>query len=254
LPAGDYQVRLQLLGRTGPLPLNSENTIENGQTLILGGFSTSQPAQFSFPEQLVSMETEGQMELNLALWQPDGPVAADERPAYRYPGTITIINSVPEAGLKLYLVDPEGQRWPATQSQPPVYNFVIGPRWTSGLYRLEGTLQAADGKITGQLLSEPLLAVENWWPRQFEPPKIETPLVANFANQLQLLGYKLSDNRVKAGEALPITLYWQALPDMSPQANFIQFNHLMDSDGNLSGGYDRRPLEHYSTLLPAKWL
>jgi hypothetical protein len=36
---------------------------------------------------------------------------------------------------------------------------------------------------------------------------------------------------------------------MSPQANFIQFNHLLDSGGQLRGGYDRQPLEYYSTLL-----
>ena len=30
---------------------------------------------------------------------------------------------------------------------------------------------------------------------------------------------------------------------------FIQFNHLLDRAGNLRGGYDRQPLEYYSTLL-----
>ena len=72
---------------------------------------------------------------------------------------------------------------------------------------------------------------------------------ANFANQLKFLGYTLPQNRVKAGDAFPITLYWQAPSNMSPQANFIQFNHLLDSAGELHGGYDRRPLEYYSTLL-----
>ncbi len=63
------------------------------------------------------------------------------------------------------------------------------------------------------------------------------------------MGYKLPSKPVKVGEAFPITLYWQALLDMSPQADFTQFNHLHDSQGTLRGGYDRRPLENYSTLL-----
>jgi hypothetical protein len=48
---------------------------------------------------------------------------------------------------------------------------------------------------------------------------------------------------------LPVTLYWQALPSKSPQAHFIQFNHLLDHAGKPWGGYDRLPLEYYSTLL-----
>jgi hypothetical protein len=46
-----------------------------------------------------------------------------------------------------------------------------------------------------------------------------------------------------------VTLYWQALATRSPQADFTQFNHLLDSNGILRGGYDRRPLEYYNTLL-----
>jgi hypothetical protein len=78
---------------------------------------------------------------------------------------------------------------------------------------------------------------------------ITVPVEANFANQLHLLGYDLPQTMVKAGEGFPITLYWQAAADKSPEADFIQFNHLLDSDGVLRGGYDRLPLEYYSTLL-----
>jgi hypothetical protein len=98
--------------------------------------------------------------------------------------------------------------------------------------------------------TDPILTVENWWPRHFAPPEpIAVPLAANFANQLNLLGYQLPRAQVKAGEAFPITLYWQAMPNKSPQADFIQFNNLLDSSGKLLGGYQRLPLEYYSTLL-----
>jgi hypothetical protein len=101
-----------------------------------------------------------------------------------------------------------------------------------------------------KLLDELDLTIENWWQRHFQvPEEIEVPLEANFANQIRLLGYKLPQKQVEAGEAFPVTLYWQAPPNVSPQANFTQFNHLHDSSGTLRGGYDRRPLEYYSTLL-----
>jgi hypothetical protein len=76
---------------------------------------------------------------------------------------------------------------------------------------------------------------------------ITIPLEANFADQIQLLGYDLPKTQVKTGEAIPVTLYWQAPPDKAPDADFIQFNHLHDIDGTLRGGYDRQPLEYYNT-------
>jgi hypothetical protein len=107
----------------------------------------------------------------------------------------------------------------------------------------------AGGETEAQTAGKAILKVENWWKRRFERPAIASPVEANFANQVRLLGYTLPENQIKAGEAFPLTLYWQAPPDMSPQADFIQFNHLLDHQGNLWGGYDRQPLEYYSTLL-----
>jgi hypothetical protein len=172
----------------------------------------------------------------------DGPNRSD-RPAFRYPATISIVTSRPD--LDLALIDEAGQAWPATSNEANIHTFVIGPRWQSGTYRLRVSLR----DDLGQTVSEPLLKVENWWERRFEAPLIETALKANFANQIMLLGYHLPRARVKAGESFPITLYWQAPADRSPQASFTQFNHLLDSQGSVWGGYDRRPLEYYDTLL-----
>jgi hypothetical protein len=167
-------------------------------------------------------------------------------PLYRYPATISLVVSddLDSAGQSVQLVDPYDRTWPADRAAANIFAFVVGPRWQSGDYRLQIT--STEGQ---KFVSEPLLSVENWWERQFDVPEIEVPLEANFADQLYLLGYNLPQEQVKAGEAFPITLYWQARPDRSPQANFIQFNHLLDSTGTLRGGYDRRPLEYYSTLL-----
>ena len=234
LPAGAYTIQLQLLAQTGPLPVNTESGPV--ETLTLAQLSLDTPSHFAYPHSLSSAEG-GQ--LDFALWPSDQAV-------YRYPGTISIVTSKPE--LEVKLIDPAGQRWSATRSQGKIHTFVIGPRWPSGAYHLQVPGQA--GAETGaQTPTEPVLRVENWWERRFEPPVIAMPFEANFANQLKLLGYSLPGNQVKAGEAFPLTLYWQAPPEMSPQADFIQFNHLVDHQGNLWGGYDRQPLEYYSTLL-----
>ena len=46
------------------------------------------------------------------------------------------------------------------------------------------------------------------WP-QLEP---DTPLVVNFADQIQLAGYEWPNQaKIKPGETIPLTLYWETL-------------------------------------------
>jgi hypothetical protein len=220
----------------------------------------TEPSTLVLDRNIILADTSEPIEVAFDLWQADKyaitmPNIADpglgaksevRNPIYRYPATISFITSLDR--LNLELVDHTGRLWPATNSGANIHTFVIGPRWPSGEYRLQITLQEG-GEVIGQADGGPLLMVENWWKRQFDLPQIDRPMEANFANQLKFLGYELPQSQVKAGEAFPLTLYWQALPHKSPQANFIQFNHLLDSSGTLRGGYDRRPLEYYSTLL-----
>lgn len=63
---------------------------------------------------------------------------------------------------------------------------------------------------------------------------------AAFADQIQLLGYTTSDPR--PGEALQLTLFWQAgapLGDGAPSLNV--FTHVLDSSGQLVAGHDSIP-------------
>lgn len=238
LPAGDYRLRLQLLGVAGPVAVTAGAAGEGETGVDLAPVHLPQPSSLVFTRRLPLNEPA----LDFSLWRADGPVEAN-LPVYRYPATISVVVS-PTAGFDpaewpLALVDGDGQRRPAVGSAAGIYTFIIGPDWASGPYRL----------AVGESAGEPLLAVENWWPRRFTPPEIAAPLAANFANQVQLLGYKLPQAQVTAGQAFPLTLYWQAPAGRSPQADFIQFNHLLDGQGRLWGGYDRRPLEYYSSLL-----
>lgn len=258
LPAGEYTVQLQLVSHIGALPVaQQEGRRAGGQeshstsSLLLASMSLAQPSTLSLPQYLSLVTPAGPLDLAFSLWRSDGPIETSPAPTYRYPATISIVtsDSLPDGiSLDLQLVDATGQTWVATQNQANIYTFVIGPRWPSGDYRLQATLQRGD-EVVGQVTGEPLLTVENWWQRHFDVPQMAVSAEANFADQFKFLGYTLPHNQVKAGEAFPLTLYWQALPNRSPQADFIQFNHLLDNAGALRGGYDRHPLEYYSTLL-----
>lgn len=265
LPAGAYTVQTQLRGMTGWLPVTEQGcrgAEEQGcnpkSALILADVTLNEPSTLPLPYRLSLTGPRNSTDIVFALWQADGlapitrsPALNLQLPYYRYPATISIIVVPPNldgATLDLQLVYESGQAWLADSNEANIFTFVVGPRWLSGAYQLRMTLRQGD-EVIGQATSDPLLMVENWWPRQFDIPAIAMPGEANFANQLKFLGYTLPQNRVKAGEAFPLTLYWQALPDRAPQADFIQFNHLLDSAGRLQGGYDRRPLEYYSTLL-----
>lgn len=244
LPAGVYDLELQLLGRGGPLILDNGNS-----ALLLTEITLDSWTDFTPSRQIGFDVDDAPTEIGFELWQVDGPAQTKPVPVYRYPGTITVITDPSfDLPINVELLDETGQVWQAAQRKSHIHTFVIGPRWASGNYRVRFTLNQTDNAVT-KITNKPVLRVENWWERQFEAPEIAVPMEANFANQLKFLGYELPQKQVKAGEAFPVTLYWQALPHKSPEANFIQFNHLLDENGTLQGGYDRRPLEYYSTLL-----
>ncbi len=74
---------------------------------------------------------------------------------------------------------------------------------------------------------------------RYGTPKVEHSLNANFGDELMLLGYDLPSRRVQAGEALPITLYWQSLH--RTERSYVLFSRLLDSSATKRGGLDRRP-------------
>ncbi|MCB0214338.1 MAG: hypothetical protein KDJ52_33675, partial [Anaerolineae bacterium] len=232
LPSGDYRLRVQVLADGVPLPLPT-----GADSLTLKPIRLDEATALPFPRRLT--HPSGGADLPFAIWQADGPDLT-EQPHFRYPHTIAIVVDSTTETPPLALVDSQDTIWPPERVVNGVYLFVIGSRWPIGDYRL-----AVDEAVQ----PTPLLFVDNGRPRQFTvPPDMETPLAANFANQIFLAGYTLPQRTVTAGSSLPITFYWQA-PERTPQANFIQFNNLLDSSGNLRGGYDRLPLEDYSTLL-----
>ena len=64
-------------------------------------------------------------------------------------------------------------------------------------------------------------------------------LPATFADQIDLLGYSLSDHRLVPGGSLDLTLFWS--PRGRPTHDYTVFVHLLDSQGQLRGQADSPP-------------
>ncbi|NJN98792.1 MAG: hypothetical protein HC875_34210, partial [Anaerolineales bacterium] len=74
-----------------------------------------------------------------------------------------------------------------------------------------------------------------------------TPVEANFANQVNLLGYVLPTRRVEPGGGLPLTLYWQSLAPVLPDLHTSAV--LLDAKQQPYGSVDRYPSGFYSPIL-----
>lgn len=75
--------------------------------------------------------------------------------------------------------------------------------------------------------------------RQFDIPPIPYPSQANLGNQVKFLGYDLDSTKLKPGQTLHLTLYWQALAPM--EQSYMVFTHLLDTSNQIWGQKDGIP-------------
>lgn len=155
-------------------------------------------------------------------------------------------DSQPQAGHAFFtdlkigdeLSDRHGLLLPAG-APPGPYRLLLSVRRTSDTHPLDLVDEA------GQPLGAELPLTEiTLTPAQ--PPTgpaalpVQIPLAADFGPRLRLLGYTLGDGPFKAGESLPLTLFWQALAD-APEAVTAQFE-LQDAAGQTVFSQTEPPL------------
>lgn len=75
--------------------------------------------------------------------------------------------------------------------------------------------------------------------RTFVLPRISHPQTAQIGDSIKLLGYDLDKTRVRPGESVRLTLYWQALS--RPAQSLTVFAHALDEGGVLRGQKDAPP-------------
>lgn len=217
LKSGVYTVTLEVREAASAVLVNGRASFQLAQVEIAQPPTLTGPAAFH-------------------LWQ-QGQVAGD-RPVFGSRATIQITTAGP-AGLKL--IGPDQVEQAPALSAGRTHIFIVDPLWVSGPYQL----QVVAGGVSSRS-PEPVLEIR-MLRRQKDRPPSQFTINANFANQLMLLGYNLPRRHLQVGEPLPVTLHWQALQVMP--TDFIMFSRVRDQAGQVWGGHDRWPKEHYSPLL-----
>lgn len=234
--AGIYQLQLRLIGWKQPLLAGSSDKINLGQ-VIVPEHRLSEPGRSIASSQadLVGFD----------MWQAGRIVSG--QPVYRYRASIPITLSYVNvnAEVQMWLVGPDRQRHEPVAGEGKLHTFIVEYDWLSGPYDLEIELWQGNQMID-RGSSQAVLIVENR-PIPFETPNITHKVEANFDNQIELLGYDLPTRHVKAGQGLPLVLYWRSLTRI--RDDYTIFVQLLDAKLQRHGGYDRYPRENYNTYL-----
>jgi hypothetical protein len=145
--------------------------------------------------------------------------------------------------------------WAVGESVVEKYRLAISPQTPPGLYTIEfrvydyqaGAIRYLSTAMPGN--SQPiehlyLGRVRVADPAEDQPPS--HPMAARLGDQIELLGYDLSAERLTAGQPLRLTLYWQAIE--RPAADYTVFTQLIGPDGQVWGQQDNQPQTgHYPT-------
>jgi len=234
VPSGDYTLQLNLLPQADHQPILPESiALTDLDWVNLSSFALESMAVGELLDYRVWGDTEGARQRQTIAVEWEMNMAAT---------------------VEWGLIDADNVWYPPAVVNDNLSLFIIGPHWRSGEYRLHLTAKLTETHTNPSLTlnTDPVLTVATE-PRLFYlPPPTEPwiPVEANFANQVELIGYTLPTRRIEPGAGLPITLYWHSLAPLL--GDYRVFNKLLDKNQIVHGGYDRLPREYYSTILWAE--
>jgi 4-amino-4-deoxy-L-arabinose transferase-like glycosyltransferase len=128
-------------------------------------------------------------------------------------------------------------QWQAGDLWRSGHDLDLAPSTVAGDYEL---LVGLAGVKAGEGAQAMLGSIEVQEGRRlFAVPDIRYPQVARLGEGIQLLGYDLSSEQMRAGEALHLTLYWQAVT--KSDASYTVFAHLLDGNSRIWGQEDNVP-------------
>ncbi len=194
------------------------------------------------------------------VWQALAPMRDDYS---------VFVHLVDEEGLTIAQTDTMpggGQRptsqWSAGETRVERYTVTIPAaaytpdrgRWAVGLY---------DHK-TGQRLPVRLISADPALDVQADPDSLrfgaaevaartgEVPnrIMADFADNVTLAGYRFSSRSIRAGAPFTVTLYWQARGPVT--GDYTTFAHLLDAGFNTYGGHDGIPQPPTNAWQPGR--
>ncbi len=129
--------------------------------------------------------------------------------------------------------------WQAGQIVGERYPLVLDPGAVSGVYQLRLSLVASDGTAKAPFLLVGSVPVQAR-PRKYDLPPVGHSLNMRVGQNIALRGYTL-DQPASAGNALRLTLYWQALGRITGQ--YKVFVHLVDGSGHIIAQQDNYPAD-----------
>jgi hypothetical protein len=174
-------------------------------------------------------EAGGTLDMTL-FWQ------AVQRPVADYSLRVSISDG--EGGLVLGEMLPLGRHahpttaWERGEVVRSPHRLLIPASAKAGRYEIDGTV--LDGQGAPVAPPVPLGEIEVVpTDRVFAVPSgIQHRVDANFERTIVLVGYDLPAAQVAPGDALPVTLYWQAMREM--RSSYKVFVQLVGADGVLS--------------------
>ena len=247
-PPGDYAIWLGLYKPQLNLfiPVQGQEAIKLGEIKVL-------PGPLPSPAVAISRTFESRLTL----------LGADRWPQEVHQGKVLPItfywlprkSNLPDLRLRLALVDKRGQVqstgekllksscWREGVPIRSTASLPIPGRLRPGVYSLEGILLQEDGSPWPE-------GAKPWElgtirirliPRSFHRPRPSHPMNVVIQGVAKLIGYKLEpEARVKPGDTLHLTLYWQAIGE--PDTPYTVFTHLVGPDGKIWGQKDNPPV------------
>ncbi len=243
LKSGDYNLQLDLQPTAAAVPPAAKT-----KPLRLGLVTLPESTLRIF-ESAFSIPALGAV-AGYTAWQNGQPVTQAQ--PFRYRETVAVsLSPLPATfsrRVQMVTTTPAGEARafdPALLSNTQAL-FMVGPDWPTGDYHLQAAI-TNDQQRTEVGNSNTIAQITDRWERQFAAPPVSHPLAANFANQIELLGYDLGANRAGPGGGVPLTLYWRGLD--WPGGDYTIFTKLIKADDHsLHGGRDRLPREGYRTF------
>jgi len=129
--------------------------------------------------------------------------------------------------------------WRAGEVLRGQFDIPVPADLPKGEYPVRINLVRLDG---GHLLAKPILLGRVWVEgraRSFEVPAIPHRLDLRLEDRIALLGYDLPEPRLKPGEPLRLTLYWQA--QGPTDVAYTVFTHLLGLEGRVVAQKDSPP-------------
>ncbi|NJN94694.1 MAG: hypothetical protein HC875_11670 [Anaerolineales bacterium] len=187
----------------------------------------------------------------LALtWRKEKSLGSEHRISLRLADaqgrTWSIRDSQPVAGQSFFTDLPLGETLTdrhgllvAAGTPPGPYRLLLSLRRLSDDHPLD--LWDAQGQAMGaELLLSEVEVIDPNPPVKVSALPVETFTEAVFGQEVRLVGYSLGHGPFKAGQSLPLNLFWESLADApGPLTTVIQ---LQDSAGQVVFSYEREPL------------